>query len=182
MNRYLSSSLIVAAAILPMGASTLGQRTDIGQGLRDHNPNAPIDIGSDRAELDDLHNRAYAIGNVDVRQGRLRLRADRVTVAYSGRSSQVQRIDATGGVVITSPSETIRGRVAIYDFEAEIITLVGDVSLENSNGRLAGGRLIYNLETGRAVMDGGEAGAPGSRAPTTGRVTGRFTVQQTKEN
>ena len=102
-----------------------------------------------------------------------------MTINYAGGANQIQRIDASGGVTVTSPSETIRGNTAIYDLQAKIITLLGNVSLENPDGRVNGGRLIYDLRSGRAVMDGGVPGSPGSAAQTTGRVTGRFTVPQT---
>ena len=151
----------------------------IGAGLRNHDTNAYVDIGADRFEVDDRANRVYISGDVDVRQARLRLRAARVTVAYAGGQSKIERIDASGGVTLTSPSETIRGNTAIYDLNAKIITLLGNVSLQNPDGRVNGGRLVYDLRSGRAVMDGGAPGSPGSASPTTGRVTGRFTVPQT---
>jgi lipopolysaccharide export system protein LptA len=171
-------SAVLLAAIAVGTAPAQGQR-EIGAGLRNHDTNAPVDVGADRAEVDDRANRATISGNVDVRQARLRLRAERVTINYAGRANQIQRIDASGGVTLTSPSETIRGNTAIYDLQAKIITLLGNVSLENPDGRVNGGRLVYDLRSGRAVMDGGVPGAPGSASPTTGRVTGRFTVPQT---
>ena len=176
----IATTLALAAATLALGGSpALGQQDGVGAGLRNHDTNAPVDIGADRIEVQDRSQRAIVSGNVDVRQGRLRLRAERVTVAYAGGANQIERIDATGGVVLTSPSETIRGNTAIYDLEAKIITLLGNVSLENPDGNLNGGRLIYDLRSGRAVMDGGVPGAPGSATRPTGRVTGRFTVPQT---
>ncbi len=173
----LSATMLSAALVLSAGPAR-GQ-PEIGAGLRNHDTNAPVDVGADRAEVDDRANRAIISGNVDVRQARLRLQAQRVTIAYAGRGNQIERIDATGGVTLTSPSETIRGNTAIYDLQAKIITLLGNVSLQNPDGRVNGGRLVYDLRSGRAVMDGGAPGAPGSASPTTGRVTGRFTVPQT---
>ena len=168
------------ASLVLGGTPAAGQRETIGSGLRNHDTNAPVDIGADRIEVQDRSSRAIISGNVDVRQARLRLRAERVTVAYSSQGdNRIERIDATGGVVLTSPTETIRGNTAIYDLNAKIITLLGSVSLQNPDGNLNGGRLIYDLRSGRAVMDGGVPGSPGSSTSPTGRVTGRFTVPQT---
>lgn len=178
MSRRNLSSLAVAAAAL-LAAPALGQQ-GVGAGLKNHDTNAPVDIGADRIEVNDRAQRAIVSGNVDVRQAQLRLRAERVTVAYAASgNNDIERIDATGGVVLTSPSETIRGNTAIYDLQAKIITLLGNVSLQNPDGNLNGGRLVYDLRSGRAVLDGGTPGAPGSRSATTGRVTGRFSVPQT---
>jgi lipopolysaccharide export system protein LptA len=114
-----------------------------------------------------------------VRQAGLRLQAPRVTVAYSSAgNNQVSRIDATGGVTVTSATETIRGNTAIYDTSEKLITLLGNVRLSNRDGNLNGGRLVVDLRSGRAVMDGGAPGARGSASGTTGRVTGHFTVPQ----
>jgi lipopolysaccharide export system protein LptA len=182
MSRRLPSfraAIAVGAAALALSGAPAAGQGEVGAGLRNHNTDAPVDIGADRIEVDDRSNRAIISGSVDVRQAALRLRADRVTIAYSpGGDNEIQRIDATGGVTVTSPTETIRGNTAIYDLNARIITLLGNVSLRNGDGNVNGGRLIYDLRSGRAVMDGGVAGAPGSDSSPNGRVTGRFTVPQ----
>ena len=171
--------LLLAAVAVTLAVPAIGQQ-GVGSGLKNHDTNAPVDIGAERIEVNDRASRAIVSGNVDVRQGRLRLQAERVTVAYApSGDNAIERIDATGGVVITSPTETIRGNTGIYDLRAKIITLLGNVSLRNPDGNLNGGRLVYDLRTGRAVLDGGAPGAPGSATGTTGRVTGRFTVPQT---
>ena len=77
------------------------------------------------------------------------------------------------GVTVTSPSETARGEFAVYDLEEGLITMVGNVRLERGGSFLSGGRLVIDLDTGRAVMDGGLRGV---NQPGGGRVTGRFTV------
>ena len=59
------------------------------------------------------------------------------------------------------------------------MTMIGDVSLTRNDSRVNGGRLVIDLDRGRAVMNGGTAGAPG--ATSGGRVTGRFTVPQTQQ-
>lgn len=178
MKRPASLLLITLGALALGGGPAVGQGS-IGAGLRNHDTNAPVDIAAARIEVQDLSQRAIASGGVDIRQAQLRLRAERVTVAYAaGGNNRINRIDAGGGVILTSPSETIRGNTAIYDLDRKIITLLGNVSLQNPDGNLNGGRLIYDLRSGRAVMDGGTPGAPGSRSDTTGRVTGRFTVPQ----
>jgi lipopolysaccharide export system protein LptA len=160
--------------------ATLGIGPALGQtsALRGHDTNAPVDVAADRIEVQDRADRAIFSGNVVVRQGELTLTAPRITVAYSsGGGVQIRRLDASGGVVVKSPSETARGEVGIYDTQQRIITLIGGVSLVQKDARVNGGRLTIDLESGRAVMDGG--GPPGT-ARQGGRVTGTFTVPQKK--
>ena len=150
-----------------------------GSALQDHNTNAPVDVAADRIEVQDRVDRAIFSGNVDVRQGQLRLNAERITIAYSSQGEiDIDRIDATGGVRLTSPSETARSESAIYDLNERIVTMMGNVVLNQGQNVVRGGRLVLDLDTGRAVMDGGVPGARGTSTNPNGRVTGRFTVPQ----
>lgn len=149
-----------------------------GQALKGHNAKAPVDVEADRIEVQDRVDRAIFSGNVRVRQAGLNLSAARLTVAYdnSGGGVDIERLDASGGVVVTSASETARGDFAIYDLPRRIITVVGGVTLTQGANRLSGGRLVIDLNSGRSVIDGSSVGAPGVEGSGSGRVTGRFTV------
>ena len=141
--------------------------------LKGHDSKAPIDLSADRAEAQDRADRAIFAGNVVVRQGNLTLRTARLTLAYASQNGiDINRIDASGGVTVTSPSETAKGDFGVYDLEDGLITLVGNVRLDRGGSFLSGGRLTIDLDTGRAVMDGGVRGIN----QAGGRVTGRFTV------
>ncbi|HEU0285344.1 MAG TPA: LptA/OstA family protein, partial [Sphingomicrobium sp.] len=143
--------------------------------LKGHNSDAPIDLTADRLEVQDRADRAMFSGNVKVRQDELTLDTARLTVAYSSSGGvQIKRLDASGGVTVRSPSETARGSFGIYDLDRKLITLVGNVVLERQGSQLSGQRLVIDLDSGRAVIDGGPAGV----GQSGGRVTGHFTVPQ----
>jgi lipopolysaccharide export system protein LptA len=148
--------------------------------LKGHNSNAPVDVAADRIEVQDRADRAIFSGNVVVRQASLSLNAPRLTVAYSSAGGiEIERIDASGGVMLRSPSETAQGEFAIYDLDKRLITMVGGVTLTRGESRVSGGRLVIDLTSGRAVMEGGApAGVSGGGS---GRVTGTFTVPQRSE-
>jgi len=177
--------LAIAASAAALTAAALAlspaQGQDPASALRGHNSDAPVDVAADRIEVQDRADRAIFSGNVVVRQAELQLNAARLTVAYSNTGGiEIERIDASGGVLLRSPSETARGEFAIYDLNRRLITLIGGVTLTRGDSRVSGGRLVLDLESGRAVMDGGTGpagqGAPGTAATPTGRVTGTFTV------
>ena len=150
-----------------------------GSSLENHDTNAPVDVAADRIEVQDRLDRAIFSGNVDVRQAQLRLNAERITIAYSSEGGiDIDRIDATGGVTLTSPSENARSETAIYDLNERIVTMLGNVVLNQGRNIVRGGRLVLDLDSGRVVMDGGVPGAPGTSTNPNGRVTGRFTVPQ----
>lgn len=168
----------VAALVL---ALTPAAGQEPASALQGHDTDAPVDVAADRIEVQDRVDRAIFSGNVTVRQAQLQLQAARITVAYASAGGiQIERIDASGGVFMRSPTETARGQYAIYDIDRRLITLVGGVTLTRGQSHVSGGRLVLDLDSGRAVMDGGGPPAPdvpaGTTAPPTGRVTGTFTV------
>ena len=175
INMKSKSLLIVAVLATAMLGAGLAQAQSGVSALKGHDSKAPIDVDAARLEAQDRADRAIFSGNVVVRQGTLTLRTARLTLAYANTNGiDINRIDASGGVVITSPSETARGDFAVYDLNSRLITMVGNVRLERNGSFLNGGRLTLDLDTGRAVMDGGLRGINQSG----GRVTGRFTVPQ----
>lgn len=151
----------------------------IGQALKGHDAKSPVDVEADRIEVQDRADRAIFSGNVVVRQANLTLTASRLTVAYArnGGGVDIDRLDASGGVLVKSPSETGRGDFAVYDLNKRLITLVGNVALTQGSNQVQGGRMVIDLDTGRATVDG--RGAPGASA--SGRVSGRFTVAGAKK-
>ena len=146
-----------------------------GSSIKNHNANAPVDVASERIEVQDRANRAIFSGNVVAVQGNLRLNSSRLTVVYanSGNNTQIQRLEASGGVTLRSPTETARGQFAIYDLGRRLVTMIGGVTLDQGQNHVQGGRLVLDLDSHRAVMDGGAQ---------TGRVRGRFIVPPRQGN
>jgi lipopolysaccharide export system protein LptA len=168
----------IALIFAALGTAAIGALAHAQQpisALKGHNSNAPVDVAADRIEVQDRTDRAIFAGNVKVRQGELTMDTERVTVAYASAGGiQIQRLDASGGVVVRSPSETARGDFGIYDLNRRLITLIGGVQLNRGGSTINGARLVIDLNSGRAVIDGGPPGV----AQSGGRVTGRFTVPQ----
>ena len=167
------SGIILASLAAGLGAAALAQDNGPVSALKGHDSDAPVDVAADRIEVQERSDRAIFAGNVHVRQADLTMDTERLTVAYSsGGGIQIQRLDAAGGVVVKSPSETARGDFGIYDLERKLITLVGAVQLTRQGSQVNGSRLVIDLNSGRAVIDGGGPGI----GQSGGRVTGRFTV------
>ncbi len=166
-----------------VGAAALGAISQSGaQSIASHNSNAPVNFAADRIELQDQQNRVVLSGNVAITQAGLNLRAARMTIAYTDAGSlQVQRIDATGGVLVSRGAESARGEVAIYDFNRRIITMAGGVALSRGSDNLNGGRLVIDLQSGVSSIDGRAGGGSSALGTATGsssggRVSGSFAV------
>jgi lipopolysaccharide export system protein LptA len=177
-----SIGIILASALALAGAHASAQvkQPQPVSALKGHNTNAPVDVTSDRIEVQDRADRAVFTGNVHATQADLTLDTQRLTVAYSGGSNnlQINRLDAAGGVVVRSPSETAKGDFGIYDLDRKLITLIGNVQLVRDQNQVNGARLTIDLDSGRAVVDGGPPGVN----QTGGRVTGHFTVPQHQQS
>lgn len=146
--------------------------------LRGHDSNAPVNFAADRIEVQDRADRVVVAGNVHVTQAGLSLDAARMTVAYRNAGDiEIDRIDASGDVRVARGNERARGDIAIYDLNRRVITILGNVQLEQGANRLSGGRLVMDLASGRSTVDGRAAGGVGQGG---GRVTGTFTVPDRK--
>ncbi len=180
---------VTALALTAMGYGPPAQAQIMGG----HDSSAPVNVAADRTELQSRADRVVIAGNVVIQQAGLTLNAGRVTIAYSDASGiDINRIDAVGGVIVRKGDQTARGNIAIYDLNRSIITMAGNVELTQAGGnRLSGGRMVIDLNSGRATVDGSGAAAPaatnpdGSTAPapvtggnTGGRVTGTFNVKK----
>ena len=183
MMRMRKAGIILALTALA-GTAAWAQTKQVQpvSALKGHNSNAPVDVTAERIEVQDRADRAIFAGNVHVTQAELTLDTPRLTVAYSGGAGannnvQIRRLDAAGGVVVKSPSETAKGDFGIYDLDRKLITLIGNVQLNREQNQVNGSRLVIDLDTGRAVVDGGPPGVNSSG----GRVSGHFTVPQRQQ-
>jgi len=168
-----------AAAFVASGAAALLFGSMAGaQSIAGFNSDQPVNYAADQIELQDRQKRVILSGDVVITQGDLRLTAQRTTVSYTDAGSlEIQRIDATGGVVVTRGDERAQGAAAVYDFNRRVIVLSGGVALRRGGDTLNGGRLTIDLNTGIASVDG-RSGAAGGQSPSSGRVTGTFSVPE----
>ena len=164
LPRHPALRAMIALPLVALAAMPLAHQLS-AQVFPGHNTNAPVDYAADRIELQDKQDRVVLAGNVDVRQGELRLRAARTVVNFTNAGSlQIQRITASGGVVVTRNDEMATGDIGVYDFNQKIITMTGNATLKRGNGdTLRGGRFVIDLRSGVSSASGG-------------RVTGTFSV------
>ena len=141
----------------------------------------PIEITADKLEVQQQQRLAIFSGNVDARQGEIRLRASTLRVHYAdtnaaqgnAEAQSISRIDAIGNVFFSSQKETAQGEQGVYDVDKGTVTMNGAVVLTSGENVIKGTRLVMNLNTGTSTMDD---------APTAsgkpGRVRGLFVPSQ----
>src|SRR3546814_16558171 len=112
------------------------------------------------------------------------LNAALMTVAYRNQPGggtgpggvEIDRIDASGNVVVRKADQTAKGNVAIYDLNSRLITMLRNVSLTQGANRMTGGRLVVDPTIGRSPVDGPPAGrgGPGGSRGAGARGAGTF--------
>lgn len=147
MLRPLTIALILAAA--PAAAQNVafgGMKADTS---------APVEVASDSLSVNQGDGSAVFTGNVVIGQGEMRLSADKVTVEYAeGGQNRIRSLHAEGGVTLVSGADAAEAREAVYDVEAGNVTMTGDVVLTQGRNALTGDRVVVNLASGTAQVDG----------------------------
>jgi lipopolysaccharide export system protein LptA len=69
--------------------------------------------------------------------------------------SKLQRVEAIGAVVITTPDDTAKGKEAVYVAATGLATLCGDVEIRRGDNVLRGKCAEVNLNTGVSRLVGG---------------------------
>ncbi|NKX45125.1 lipopolysaccharide transport periplasmic protein LptA [Roseibacterium sp. KMU-115] len=147
--------LATLAAFLALSGPAAAQ-VQIGFGGVAHDSRQPVEVTSDSLGIDQTTGRAVFDGNVIIVQGDLRMAAGRVEVVYSdtGGARSVERVIATGGVLVTRGADAAEGAEATYDITAALLTMVGDVLVTQGPTAISGDRMVVNMTTGSGTVEG----------------------------
>ena len=147
--------LAILAVLLP--GLALAQ-AEVPFGGLEHDASLPVEITSDRLELDQAAGTAVFTGQVKVGQGTLRLAADRVEVFYDAESTEptgkVQRMVATGNVTLANGTEAAEADQAVYEVATGTIAMDGNVLLTQGQNALSSQRLDIDLNKGTGRLEG----------------------------
>lgn len=121
----------------------------------------PIAITSDNNETSIKENVSVYTDNVDIRQGSLNIKADRLEInASAGKGKEVfittgkpvrysQLLE--GDVPVTASASEIR-----YDLASRTLTLSGNAELSQSGSQVQAAVIRYNIETQQISAESGE--------------------------
>jgi lipopolysaccharide export system protein LptA len=149
----ISKTLATVAAVTVVALPAVGD-------AQSQTGNQPVAYGADSVEYGP--NRIILRGRAEATQGGNRFRADTLTLV-SGEGGDLQRAEAAGTVYFVTPDQSMRGDRAVYNLGNGEIVVTGNVVLTQGKNVLTGSRLVYNINTEAARMDGAPRGAAGSR-------------------
>ena len=148
----------MTAVWLAFLAAAAAAQTTVPFGTTRHDASQPVEVTSERLDLDQGTGTAVFSGTVRVGQGELRLAADRVQVFYDPKTQAangpIQRLIATGNVTLANGTEAAEANQATYDVSTGKVDMQGNVLLTQGSNALSGDRLGIDLNTNTAQMQG----------------------------
>jgi lipopolysaccharide export system protein LptA len=106
----------------------------------------PIELSADSVDVDQGKGQSTYKGDVDMRQGSMRLQAEQVVVRNQG--NKPNRVIATGKVRFQQQTEDglvkARAKKADYVVNSELLELTGDASLTQRGDTMHSDRIVYD--------------------------------------
>lgn len=141
------------------------------------NRGQPINITAQSLEVRDKDKIATFTGKVRAVQGDTILETAKLIVFYEGdatgsgnsgagnapsrpaqsgqmpASSQIKRLEAKGGVVLTQKDQTAVGEEGVYDMKTDTVTLTGNVTATQGKNVISGHKMVVDMKTGLTRVD-----------------------------
>jgi lipopolysaccharide export system protein LptA len=127
----------------------------------------PVSYSANNLEYFDSERRLVLVGDVDIVQNDARLRADRITLFFSGTSGgnaangatqqglgsgDIERMIAEGEVFYIRPSQDARGDRAEYNVAQDSVTFTGNVIVMSNENVIRGNTLVLNIRNRQTVI------------------------------
>ncbi len=117
-----------------------------------------------------------ATGSAKVTRGEDTLEAQKMTADFTEDANGKRTLSsatAIGGVIITTPEETLTGQTGFYNADTQIATITGNVVITRGKNTLKGSKAEIDLSTNISKMYAA-SGATNGSGQNTGRVRGVF--------
>lgn len=147
-------SIALSIVLLLLGAGFSIAQTNVDLGGISVDTSAAIEVTADSLTVDQDSGTAIFTGNVVIGQGDLRLSAGRVEVIYSEETGDIARLIASEDVLFATDTDAAEAQNADYDITTGVLTLTGDVLLTQGASAISAARMVLNVETGTATMEG----------------------------
>lgn len=155
-----------------------GMAVMTGDNLKLTSPDQVV-TAQERFEYNVPTGKLSAKGGAVVTRMQDKLAADSVSATFADdpvtKERKLKELTADGNVVITTPTETVRGQNGVYDAATNIATLSGGVRIERGPNVLEGDKAEVNLTTNVSRIIGGST-------TDGGRVRGVFYPGSTDGN
>ena len=171
-----AAAFLAAAAPCALAQPGASNAPNALQGFQ-QNRGQPVQIEASRLEVRDKDKMATFSGNVKVVQGDTTMRCKTLVVFYEqqnkdgqpaaaqpmpaakpgpGGSSQISKLEASGGVTVVQKEQTATGDRALFDMKSNTVTLLGNVLVSQGPNVMRGEKLVVDLTTGVSRVEAGK--------------------------
>jgi lipopolysaccharide export system protein LptA len=152
IRRTALSTLLALATLFAQVAH--GQGTNVAfNGIKGDNK-LPVEVNADNLTVNQTDGSAVFSGNVIVIQGDLRLTAGEITVVYAKDGKGIEKLIASGEVLLVNATDAAEAQEAVYTIEAGEVVLTGGVLLTQGQTTISGEKLIIDIAAGTGRMEG----------------------------
>jgi len=146
---------LICCLILSLGsAGAFAQGAKVAFGTFKADPTLPVEVTADTLDVNQADGSAEFNGNVLVGQGEMRLSAQKVLVIYNQEAGGIQKLVATGDVVLVNGPDAAEADRAVYTIDSGVIVMTGNVLLTQGQNALTSDKMTVNLTDGTANMAG----------------------------
>jgi len=140
--------------VLILAVPATAQQAGVRFGGLTQDTTLPVEVTSDSLSVDQSDGSAIFTGNVLVKQGDMRMTAATIRVEYADGSQGIERLHASGGVTLVSPSDAAEADDAVYDIESGNVVMTGNVLMTQGAAAISGNTLTVNLKDGTGTVTG----------------------------
>ncbi len=150
-NRLVLTVLLCAVLGAGMAAA---QGAQVAFGSIQQNSGLPVEVTADSLAVDQNSGTATFSDNVVIVQGEMRLSADEVVVIYDTEAQGIERIEATGNVILISGEDAAESARAEYNVDSGTIEMTGEVLVTQGPSALTADTMTVSITDGTAQMTG----------------------------
>lgn len=155
---------MIARIIICAGLVAAGGAPAVAAGmLPGSSGKEPYTVDAAKLDFFDKEQKLVYTGDVLATQGATKVRAAAMTIYLDKTGSEtsqaaVRRIELKGPVTVAQKDKIGTGDSGVYDRADNKWYLIGNVTLTEGTDVTRGERLVYDLGTARAVVEGGRSG------------------------
>lgn len=151
MLRNIACSTLLALAL---AQAAVAQQANVAFGGLKGDPTAEIEMNADTLTVRQADGQAVFFGNVVVSQGEMKLSANEVRVEYGPDQSRIDKLYATGSVLLVNATDAAQADQAVYTIATGEVVMTGNVLLTQGATAMSAQTLVIDLKTGTGRMEG----------------------------
>lgn len=149
-----TAGFLMTCILALAGAAALAQSAGIPFSTGHDDGSLNVEITADSLGINEQSGSAVFEGDVRISQGDLHLFAPRVTVFYGAGAQDIDRIEASGGIMLSSGDSKLEAQVARYEVGSGTVALEGDVLLVRGPAAISAQAAHLDIRSGTAQLSG----------------------------